>query len=174
MSTIAPRQARRRVSISADRHAQPDAQHHGSYTDDCGHHREIITVSGAAGAVLVIDRLTGSLGDPRLVAHVAADTAAENARILTGMYLAGGRRAGCRLMIATDLGDEFGEGASPPDTPAVDALDGHAEASSTGNLRDVPDVRACEPTNGHVDSGGALVHACVDERDGAIRGSEAA
>jgi hypothetical protein len=149
----------------AERPRQPGGERHGSYTDDSGRRREIVTVAGAAGTVLVIDRLTGSLGDARLVSHLATDEPAENAGILSAMYLAEECRSGCRPMIATDLGDEFGEGVSPPDTPAVDTLDVHEGASFTGNLRDargrtyvltnlqtdtsIPELRWCRHVSTH-------------------------
>ena len=68
----------------------------GRYTDRHGHAREVIASHGAAGSTLVVDRHRATHGDPRLVAHLAADEPAENAALVCALYLrdavAGGSR----------------------------------------------------------------------------------
>jgi hypothetical protein len=51
----------------------------------------------------VIDRLAYTLGDQRLVAHLAADEPSENARIVASLYLADTDGRSCRRLIPEDL-----------------------------------------------------------------------
>jgi hypothetical protein len=74
------------------------------YVDHHGHARELITRAGAAGSTLVVDRDRASHGDQRLVAHLGADEAADNAALTCSQYLrdiakGGGR---CRALDAED------------------------------------------------------------------------
>lgn len=75
----------------------------GRYVDAGGHPREVLALAGAAGSVLVVDRDVHTLGDGRLVAHLASDEPAHNAELICALYLAdpGGRRA--RAVTAEDL-----------------------------------------------------------------------
>jgi hypothetical protein len=76
----------------------------GHYTErDTGAIREVAHLSLADGTALVVDRLSGTHGDPRLLARLAADEPAENARILCSMYLADGRRGRCRPVTGADF-----------------------------------------------------------------------
>src|SRR5271165_4572282 len=76
----------------------------GHYTElDTTELREIVSVPGAEGSTLVIDRLACTHADARLVAHLAADEPTENARIVTDMYLADETRGRCRPVTAQDL-----------------------------------------------------------------------
>ena len=59
----------------------------GGYRDDAGRERALITRPGAGGSALVIDQDAGTLADRRLVAHLAADEPAANARIAADLYL---------------------------------------------------------------------------------------
>jgi hypothetical protein len=65
----------------------------GRYGGTEGRAREVVALPGAAGSVLVVDRDSSTLGDPRLVAHLAGDEPPENAAIVGGLYLqdSGGR-----------------------------------------------------------------------------------
>lgn len=74
-----------------------------SYEDQRLHEREIITLPGAHGSTLVIDRLACTECDQRLVAHLAADEPFENARIVTQLYLADRRARRCRQVHASDF-----------------------------------------------------------------------
>ncbi|MHB8492794.1 MAG: hypothetical protein ACYDA6_11365 [Solirubrobacteraceae bacterium] len=87
-----------------------------------------MSLAGAGGSQLVIDRLAGTHADIRLVAHLAPDEPPENARIVCAMYLADERRGNCRHVSAQDL--EFAPFAQPspdvtdtpsPDRPLLDA-----------------------------------------------------
>jgi hypothetical protein len=59
----------------------------GRYADGEGRAREVVALPGALESVLVVDRDANTLGDRRLVAHLASDEAAENAWIVCGVYL---------------------------------------------------------------------------------------
>lgn len=75
----------------------------GRYLDGGGRPHEIVIRAGAGGSILVIDRDSVTLGDRRLVAHLASDEPAENAHVVCEQYIAdvGGRW--CRNVIAEDL-----------------------------------------------------------------------
>jgi len=55
--------------------------------------RELVLVDGAAGTRLLIDRRTSDRGDPRLLAHLAADEPDGNARLVCLEFLAGASRS---------------------------------------------------------------------------------
>jgi hypothetical protein len=87
----------------------------GRYTDrDTAATREIARLPIADGSALVVDRLSGTHGDARLVGHLAADEPHENAQILCAIYLADESRGRCRPMTAADL-----DAAPTPETPDV-------------------------------------------------------
>jgi hypothetical protein len=75
----------------------------GRYTDPRGRERELVRHTGAAESTLVIDRLAYTLGDERLVAHLAADEPSENARIVASLYLADADGRSCRRLTSEDL-----------------------------------------------------------------------
>lgn len=76
----------------------------GRYFDDpSGLPREIICLPGAGGSTLVIDRDAVTLGNRRLVAHLAADEPPANARLIGSLYLADENRGRCRRVRAEDL-----------------------------------------------------------------------
>jgi hypothetical protein len=81
------------------------------------------------GCVLVVDRDAVTLGDRRLVAHLAADEPAPNAALVCAHYLADASRGRCRRVNAEDLtGRSSAENeelrrlanGSPPGTELVD------------------------------------------------------
>lgn len=75
------------------------------YTDFGGRTRELITEAGTAGSLLVVDRHAVTLGDRRLVAHLAPDEPPGNAQIVSRSYLERARssRLKCRPLTAEDL-----------------------------------------------------------------------
>jgi hypothetical protein len=77
----------------------------GRYTDGRGNAREVLASPGAAGSVLVLDRDHLTLGDMRLVAHLAADEPAENAALVCASYLrdTATARHRCRLVTGEDF-----------------------------------------------------------------------
>lgn len=75
----------------------------GHYTDVTDCVREVITVQGLEGSVLVVDRDALTLGDRRLVAHLAADEPAQNAALVCSCYLKDPERGRCRRVTAEDL-----------------------------------------------------------------------
>jgi hypothetical protein len=77
----------------------------GRYVDLQGWPRELLARPGIAGSVLVLDRDAATLGDPRLVAHLAPDEPPENAALVCRSYLQEpiGRRRHCRLVTREDF-----------------------------------------------------------------------
>ena len=75
----------------------------GRYTDATGRAREVIAGQRGDGSVLVVDRDALTLGDRRLVAHLAADEPPENAALMCACYLQDAHRGRCRRVTAEDL-----------------------------------------------------------------------
>jgi hypothetical protein len=75
----------------------------GRYTDAIGRAREVIAGPRGDGCVLVVDRDALTLGDRRLVAHLAVDEPVENAALVCAHYLRDARRGRCRRVTAEDL-----------------------------------------------------------------------
>jgi hypothetical protein len=75
----------------------------GRYADIEGHSREVVALPGALGSVLVVDRDASTLGDRRLVAHLASDEPAENAALVCSRYLQYSRGRWSRLLTPEDL-----------------------------------------------------------------------
>jgi hypothetical protein len=75
------------------------------YVDWRGDRREVIADVGAGGSVLVVDRHADTLADRRLVAHLAPDEPAGNARLVSCCYVeqASGGRYSCRPLTDEDL-----------------------------------------------------------------------
>jgi hypothetical protein len=93
--TGAPPRRRRQTNDRRER-AGRDLWLLGRYTDLRGDAREVIARRGAAGSTLVVDRDCATHGDPRLVAHLAADEPTENAALVCSRYLEDGLASGCR------------------------------------------------------------------------------
>ena len=104
MSTLTaprPRSRQQARPRTGTRHASSRL---GRYTDDhSGTAREIVCLPGAKGSRLVIDRDALTRGDRRLVAHLAVDEPAENARIVAELYLAEESKGSCRRVSAEDF-----------------------------------------------------------------------
>lgn len=94
--------------------------------------REIVGLEHPDGSTLVIDRLASTFADARLVAQLAAEEPAENARILVEIYLADATRGRCRLLTPDDFQVAFAEGITPP----ADAADAHDDTISQAELTD--------------------------------------
>lgn len=104
MSTItapSPTRARRNGRLRVRAPRVPSRL--GRYTDPRGRERDIISRPGAGGSVLVIDRDSVTLGDRRLVAHLAGDEPAENAQLVCEQYLADTGGRWCRRVRPEDL-----------------------------------------------------------------------
>lgn len=103
-STHASRSHPRRARSSHPRMASPpDHGVLGRYTDSRGRPREVLARPGHAGSVLVLDRDASTLGDRRLIAHLAPDEPPENATLVCRHYLHDPRGRWCRRVIAEDL-----------------------------------------------------------------------
>ena len=93
----------------------------GRYTErDTEARREIAHLPIADGSVLVVDRLSGTHGDARLLARLAADEPDENAQILCALYLEDESRGRCRPVTAADL--DAAPTTETPDACAVREL----------------------------------------------------
>ena len=101
---------------------RPDRAVLGRYTDSRGRPREVLTRPGHDGSVLVLDRDARTLGDPRLVAHLAADEPPENAALVCRHYLHDSRSRWCRPVTAEDLQASGGISESVYE-PASDVVD---------------------------------------------------
>jgi hypothetical protein len=75
----------------------------GRYIDATGRARDVIAGRRGDGSVLVVDRDALTLGDRRLVAHLAADEPLENAALVCAHYLRDAHRGRCRRVSAEDL-----------------------------------------------------------------------
>ncbi len=95
----------------------------GRYPDSIGRLREVVVLDGFAGSLLIVDRDAVTLGDPRLVAHLAADEAPGNAALVSKRYVqeTRGRRQRCRAVIREDFESApFPEGSvAERDSPSL-------------------------------------------------------
>ena len=103
MNTVSPTAPRTVKTRRAGPSAQRAREVLGRYIDPQSRARELVCRPGAGGSTLVIDRLAGAPTDQRLVAHLAADEPAENARIVCSLYLGDAQGRGCRRLSAEDL-----------------------------------------------------------------------
>lgn len=74
-----------------------------SYLDADGGPRELLALPGHAGSVLVLDRDATTLGDRRLLAHLAPDEPPENAVLVCQLYLEDTAGRWCRRVEPGDL-----------------------------------------------------------------------
>jgi hypothetical protein len=120
-----PRRARGERSAIRERSAL------GRYRDGRGRSREIVTLAGAAGSVLVLDRDAVTLGDRRLLAHLAADEPPENAAVVSRCFLDQARRVpcACRRLTPTDL-------RTIPFADPIDATEGARQGVAPEVLHD--------------------------------------
>ena len=71
---------------------------------DAGQERELLRVQRPDGSALVVDYEHGTLSDGRLIAHLSPDEPAENAQIVSELYLADDERRGrCRAVAPEDF-----------------------------------------------------------------------
>jgi hypothetical protein len=100
MNTIATPRSQGTEQGLSDHHAGL-----GRYTSTEGVERELVTEPGAGGSTLVIDRVTASGEDQRLVGQLAAEEPEDNAVILSRLYLDSPHRGCCRPVMPEDLRD---------------------------------------------------------------------
>jgi hypothetical protein len=99
----------------------------GRHRDPDAGQREVVALPGARGSVLVVDRDASTLGDWRLVAHLAADEPPENAAIVCEHYLRDTTGHWCRRVTAEDLWSvPFGEAGELEPNPEAEAIPGSA------------------------------------------------
>jgi hypothetical protein len=115
------------------------------YADGAGAVREVVAVPGAAGSVLVVDRDAATLGERRLVAHLAPEEPAANARLVCDHYLADASRGRCRAVLTTDLDampNPCEEGWDVEHTlPLVDRAGGRYGLEPVPGQRSIRDLR---------------------------------
>jgi len=129
----------------------------GCYVDACDRLREVVALSAAAGSVLVVDRDAATLGERRLVAHLAADEPAQNARIVCELYLADCSRGHCREVVPADLEEptSWESRVSQEPLPLVDEHGRQYGLEAVPGPRSVPDLRWV--VHGDHDPGGAAL-----------------
>jgi hypothetical protein len=163
MSTITASQPRTSRQAAPRTDADRVPSRLGRYTDHhSGTTREIVCLPGAAGSRLVIDRDAITLGDRRLVAHLAADEPQENAALVCEHYLQDPAGRWCRRVTPEDrevvpFADTEQIAAQSGATPSATALTDRQgrtyclELHSTG--MSIPQLRWCrrsptmEPTS---------------------------
>jgi hypothetical protein len=121
----APGRAQRRRSAAHERRTL------GSYRDWSDRPREIVALPGAGESVLVLDRDAITLGDRRLLAHLAADEPPENAALVSRCFMLQARRTRCpcRLLSDADL-------RAIPFADEHEAVDAHFELAAEETLHD--------------------------------------
>jgi hypothetical protein len=134
---------RRSSQVKRDRRSRRASGHGllGRYVDIVGDAREVVALPGALGSVLVVDRDSSTLGDLRLIAHLAGDEPPENARLVCDGYLKDSRGRWSRSVTPEDLqAVPFAEeqlpdapGAVPPGE--VELTDRHGRISTEGAHR---------------------------------------
>jgi hypothetical protein len=125
----------------------------GRYCDWRGRSREIVTLPGAGKSVLVLDRDATTLGDRRLLAHLAADEPPENAELVSRCFLRQVRRmpCSCRPLTAADLrAVPFAEAATEDqrselelEEPLHDASGRSYRIERVASRMSIPELRWC-------------------------------
>lgn len=105
----------------------------GRYINATGRTREVIAGQRGDGSVLVIDRDALTLGDRRLVAHLAADEPTENAALVCAHYLEDAHKGRCRRVTAEDLTGRLLADREEPKQPAAKSLHGTELVSRRGD-----------------------------------------
>jgi hypothetical protein len=121
------------VAVTARRPHTPHVRRLGTYdVPGGGPRREIVSLLRPDASVLVVDRLSETLIDAKLVAALAPDEPSENARIVCEMYLADETRGRCRLL---GIEDWDANSETPVDSPdALAPLQQEPVADSAGRL----------------------------------------
>jgi hypothetical protein len=133
-SATPPERASRRSSTTHPRHdaGRGDRGQLGRYLDTDGRRRQVVALPGARGSVLVVDRDASTLGDRRLVAHLATDEPPENAALVCEHYLSDTAGRWCRRVTAEDLLTvPFGEHDEPGPGPETETNAGSSRAELT-------------------------------------------
>jgi hypothetical protein len=117
------------------RRTQQSSRFLAGYSDRRGRRREIVSLPGAAGSMLVVDRDAATRRDARLLAHLAPDEPAENASLVCSQFIgdALGRGGRCRTLTPQDLSaSPFDRDEQEPDPsfssgeqPAIQLSDAH-------------------------------------------------
>jgi hypothetical protein len=152
---IIDRDAARRRVVPSDRASRSRRRARsgvlGRYQEPDGRVREVVARPGNGGSLLVVDQEAATLGDRRMVAHLAADEPAGNAELVCGMYLNDVERHWCRRVETRDLlltpfVDDDGEPERQSSDDAGRIVDRHGAALRLervpGQLS-IPELRWC-------------------------------
>ena len=104
-------------AATAVRTTAPRTADLGTYRDRDGRDRALIARPGVGGSVLVIDQDAQTLTDRRLVAHLAADEPAVNARVVAELYLADDEGRSARALEDRDWVDAARRPRARPRSP---------------------------------------------------------
>jgi hypothetical protein len=170
-------------SLPHRRRPSRSAQALARYSDGRGHLREVVSLAGAAGTVLVVDRDAATHHDGRLLAHLAADEPPENASLICRQFVEDALRRGgrCRALTADDLSAEpfdlvEGEGEHDSDlpvaSPAVQVRDCRGRSYMLAPVEgdtSIPQLRWCRRPPGEIDGSQAI---CLREVVAALESYE--
>jgi hypothetical protein len=122
----------------------------GCYFDSEDRLRQVVSLPGARGSVLVVDRDAATLGDRRLVAHLAADEPPENAALVCEHYLRDSTGRWCRRVRPEDLDAvpfaaveelDHWRGAEPGATTLTDRQGSTYRLELCAARRSIPELR---------------------------------
>jgi hypothetical protein len=174
-SSRVPRRPTRRATSRERMRRKPDRTHRdhtpvhvrgvlGRYVNWRGARREVVARAGHRGSVLVIDRDADTLGDRRLVAHIAADEPSENPAVACRCYLKQARYGGyrCRRLTPEDLhglpfSDDPCEASSAMVAPApqaggwTDRLGRRYVLERLQTGMSIPELRWCRRSSPHAE-----------------------
>jgi len=102
------------------------------YLDAHGRARELVALPARHGSVLVLDRDATTLGDRRLLAHLAADEPPENAALVCRLYLEDDADHACRRVLPSDL--EGAPFAAPEPKPPAHGSPPELEVRAGGQV----------------------------------------
>lgn len=127
------------------------------YCDWRGRSREVVTLAGAAGSLLVLDRDACTHLDRRVLAHLAADEPAENALLVSRCFVRRAERSRCRCRRLTTRDLREAPPSQEPDLRTVEAApaatralhDGGGHSYRLSPVRgplSIPELRWCRDT----------------------------
>lgn len=129
-----------------------------AYVAQSGRARQVVPRRGAAGSLLLIDRDAATLGDMRLIAHIAAEEPGRNVAIACAQYMRDVNGRWCRAVTGSDLdlvpateiegaaADARDLGAAP--LPLPDASGHGCQLRPVASGMSIPELRWCSTLGG--------------------------